>query len=165
MAGELRFRHALVRDAAYEGLPYKRRRDLHARVGTTIERRASNPEDEAERLSLHFFHAQSFDQAWDYSLVAAKRASAIYANSESALYYQRALESARRLPELQRGAALSPGQGCRMSAPARWPEALIARGGLSPRAISGISGVRMPHFSRGPRLFILTGRVAVRGGR
>ena len=35
--GELRFRSTLVRDAAYEGLPYRRRRALHDRVGETIE--------------------------------------------------------------------------------------------------------------------------------
>ena len=38
--GHLRFRHALVRDAAYEGLPYRRRREVHGRVGETIEERA-----------------------------------------------------------------------------------------------------------------------------
>jgi class 3 adenylate cyclase/tetratricopeptide (TPR) repeat protein len=97
---ELRFRHALVRDAAYEGLPYRRRRDLHARVGATIERLAANPEDEAELLSLHFFHAQRLDQAWRYSLVAGGRAASIYANTEAALFYERALTAARGLPEL-----------------------------------------------------------------
>ena len=39
-AGFYRFRHALMRDAAYEGLAYRRRRDLHLRAGETIERRA-----------------------------------------------------------------------------------------------------------------------------
>ena len=38
----LRFRHALVRDAAYEGLPYRRRREVHERVGETIERAADD---------------------------------------------------------------------------------------------------------------------------
>ena len=33
VAGGLRFRHALIRDAAYEGLPFRRRRKLHQRVG------------------------------------------------------------------------------------------------------------------------------------
>ena len=31
--GVMRFRNTLVRDAAYEGLPFRRRRELHARVG------------------------------------------------------------------------------------------------------------------------------------
>ena len=35
--GGLRFENTLVRDAAYEGLPYRRRRALHERVGETIE--------------------------------------------------------------------------------------------------------------------------------
>ena len=39
-AGFYRFRHALMRDAAYEGLAYRRRRDLHVRAGESIERRA-----------------------------------------------------------------------------------------------------------------------------
>ena len=39
-SGLLRFRNTLIRDAAYEGLPYRRRRELHERVGETIEARA-----------------------------------------------------------------------------------------------------------------------------
>ena len=39
VAGAFRFRHALIRDAAYEGLPFKRRRDLHGRVAEVIELR------------------------------------------------------------------------------------------------------------------------------
>ena len=34
--GRYRFQHALMRDAAYEGLPYRRRKELHARVGNAI---------------------------------------------------------------------------------------------------------------------------------
>ena len=89
--GALRFRHALVRDAAYEGLPYRRRRELHERVGETIERAAATPEDEAELLSLHFFHAHEFAKAWRYSRVAGERAQAIYANVEAAAFFERAL--------------------------------------------------------------------------
>jgi class 3 adenylate cyclase/tetratricopeptide (TPR) repeat protein len=97
-AGALRFRHALIRDAAYEGLPYRRRQILHARVGETIERRAgSRADDEAERLSLHYFHAHDSPKAWRYSRVAGERAEAIYANVEAATFFERALQAARRL--------------------------------------------------------------------
>ncbi len=95
--GELRFRHALVRDAAYEGLPYKRRQRLHERIGKTIERLSAHPEEEAGRLSLHFFHGQDFERAWSYSLTAAEHARAIHANGEAAVLYRRALETARKL--------------------------------------------------------------------
>jgi class 3 adenylate cyclase/tetratricopeptide (TPR) repeat protein len=100
-AGQVRFRHALVRDAAYEGLPYRRRRELHAAVGETIERRAGRtPEEEAEHLSLHFFHAHHFDRAWLYSRLAGERAQALYANVEAATFFARALAAGKHLPEI-----------------------------------------------------------------
>jgi class 3 adenylate cyclase/tetratricopeptide (TPR) repeat protein len=94
--GGLRFRHALVRDAAYEGLPFRRRRELHERVGETIESAAANAEDEAELLSLHYFHARRFDKAWRFSRLAGERAAGIYANVEAAAFFERALAAARR---------------------------------------------------------------------
>jgi class 3 adenylate cyclase/tetratricopeptide (TPR) repeat protein len=90
-----RFRHMLARDAAYEGLPYRRRRELHEQVGTIIEGRTADPEDQAELLSLHFFHAQDFERAWRYSRVAGERAQGIYANADAATFYERALAAAR----------------------------------------------------------------------
>ncbi len=95
--GHLRFRHALVRDAAYEGLPYRRRREVHGRVGGTIEERAGeHAEDEAELLSLHFFNANDYGKAWRYSRIAGERAAGIYANMEAAAFFERALAAARR---------------------------------------------------------------------
>jgi len=101
--GAFRFRHALVRDAAYEGLPYRRRRELHERVGETMERAAAKPEDEAAMLSLHFFHAHEFAKAWRYSRVAGERAQAIYANVEAAAFFERALAAARRRRDISTG--------------------------------------------------------------
>jgi tetratricopeptide (TPR) repeat protein len=99
--GSVSFRHALIRDAAYEGLPFRLRRDLHARIGETIEKEAGDqPDDEAELLSFHFFHSQRYPDAWRYSLVAAERAKTMYANVEAADFYQRALEAARRVEDL-----------------------------------------------------------------
>jgi class 3 adenylate cyclase/tetratricopeptide (TPR) repeat protein len=93
--GSWRFRHALVRDAAYHGLPFRQRRALHARAGEQLARRAASPEEVAELLSLHFFHAGRFAEAWRYSRTAGERAVAKYANAEAAELYGRALEAAR----------------------------------------------------------------------
>jgi hypothetical protein len=41
-----RFRHMLARDAAYEGLPYRRRRELHALVGDELKARAGAATDD-----------------------------------------------------------------------------------------------------------------------
>jgi class 3 adenylate cyclase/tetratricopeptide (TPR) repeat protein len=92
------FRHALIRDAAYEGLPYRRRRDLHARVGETIE--AAAGEEQAELLSFHFFLAQRFEKAWRYSRLAGDRAQAKYALVDAGNLFRRALDAAKNVPDI-----------------------------------------------------------------
>ena len=96
-AGRYRFQHALMRDAAYEGLPYRRRKELHARVGNAIL--ASTP-DRAEVLSLHFFLAGEDRLAWRYSVIAARRAESAYANLEASRFFERAIDAGRRLSEV-----------------------------------------------------------------
>ena len=101
-SGLIRFRSAIVRECAYERLPYRRRRELHGRAGLAmLTRLGPTAEKEAERLSLHFFHAQRYDEAWRYALVAGARARDVFANAEAAALYQRALSAARRLPGLE----------------------------------------------------------------
>ncbi len=95
--GTLRFAHALIRDAAYAGLPYRRRRQLHERVGRAIESSAPNAAEQAEVLSYHFFLADSFADAWRYSRIAGERATSLYANAEASRFFRRALEAARRI--------------------------------------------------------------------
>jgi tetratricopeptide (TPR) repeat protein len=95
--GTLRFAHALIRDAAYEGLPFRLRREIHARAGEVIEGRAPVPEQEAEILSLHFFASGEAERAWRYSVIAGDRARSLYANVEAAEFYGRALDSGRRI--------------------------------------------------------------------
>jgi class 3 adenylate cyclase/tetratricopeptide (TPR) repeat protein len=96
--GAFRFRHALFRDAAYEGLSYRRRGELHARVGEAYERLEREGRGEyAELLSLHFFHAGDVEKTWRYSLVAGERAQVKFANVEAAAFYRRALGVAAKL--------------------------------------------------------------------
>jgi class 3 adenylate cyclase/tetratricopeptide (TPR) repeat protein len=91
--GGFRFRHALIRDAAYEGLPYRRRRELHARVADVVEAQCgARSEDEAELLSLHFHRAGRSAEAWRYSVAAGRRAQDKWANVEAAEFYRRALD-------------------------------------------------------------------------
>ena len=93
-SGRLRFRNALLRDVAYEGLPYSRRETLHDHVGRAIEAAATDPEDQCELLSLHFFHAGRDEQAWRFSLLAAERALAKFAHTEAIEFFERAAGSA-----------------------------------------------------------------------
>ncbi|MEX2555834.1 MAG: adenylate/guanylate cyclase domain-containing protein [Actinomycetota bacterium] len=91
-----RFRHALIRDAAYEALPYRLRRRLHAAVGDALEAGAEDADHLADTLSLHFFHAGRYERAWRYSNIASERARSVFANVEAAEFQDRAIEAARR---------------------------------------------------------------------
>ncbi len=99
--GTLRFRHSMVRDAAYEGLPYSRRRELHARAGAVLERNAGTHVAEiSSLLALHFGHATQHRLAWRYGRMAGERARAVYASLEAATFFARALEAARQLGDV-----------------------------------------------------------------
>ncbi|MGZ8512552.1 MAG: AAA family ATPase, partial [Candidatus Limnocylindria bacterium] len=96
-SGSLRFRSTLIRDAAYEGLPYRRRRALHARVGETIEANAGiSLDEEIGALALHYHEAQRWDKAWQYCRMAGDRALAIYANLDATRFFEKALTAGRR---------------------------------------------------------------------
>jgi class 3 adenylate cyclase len=94
------FTHQLVRAVTYEGLPYRRRTELHRRCAAAIERAAGEQTDRhAELLSMHCFHGGLFPAAYAYARLAAQSARARYANAEAAESYRRALMAAMRLPE------------------------------------------------------------------
>lgn len=96
--GRMRFRNTLIRDAAYEGLPYRRRRALHERAGSAIESRAGiSLDEELGALALHFHEAQRYDRAWMYCRQAGDRARRIFANVDAARFYERAVTAGRRL--------------------------------------------------------------------
>ena len=98
--GYLRFGRSLVRDAAYEGLPYKLRRRLHGLVASRLKEETANPDDAAGILSLHYFEAGDYGSAWRYASIAGKRAQDVYAYVEAAGLYTRALEASRRLSDI-----------------------------------------------------------------
>jgi class 3 adenylate cyclase/tetratricopeptide (TPR) repeat protein len=91
----LRFEHGLVRDGAYASTPFRLRESLHARIGAALEERAESTESIASLLSLHYFHANRYDEAWRYSRSAALQARAVHANVEAVEFYERALVSAQ----------------------------------------------------------------------
>jgi class 3 adenylate cyclase/tetratricopeptide (TPR) repeat protein len=94
----LRFRHAMIRDVAYRGLSFKRRRELHLQAGEIAEEAAGDhPESAADVLALHFSLAQDHERAWRYSLMAGDQAREAFANVDAASHYERALRAARTL--------------------------------------------------------------------
>lgn len=96
--GYVRFRRALVRDAAYEGLPYKLRRTLHATIAQRIAEEGD--ESDAAVLSLHCAAAGDHAAAWRYARDAARAAIEVYAYVEASDLYARALDAARKLADV-----------------------------------------------------------------
>jgi predicted ATPase len=92
------FRHDLIRATAYEGLSFRRRRNIHGRLGTLLEQRAGDRAEElAALLSLHFLEAEEYEKAWRYAVAAGRRAQETYANVVAGELYERALAAAEHL--------------------------------------------------------------------
>lgn len=97
--GRYRFAHDLFRAVAYDSLPYRRRRELHARAGRALEHRGEHAA-RAALLSLHFEAAGEHEKTWTYGLLGADRAREMYANGEAATLYERALGAVRHVPDV-----------------------------------------------------------------
>src|SRR5829696_2224910 len=91
----LRFRHPILREVAYAGLPYKRRRELHAKAAEVLEINTAAADRRPELLALHYFVARNYDKAMDYGWRAGERAMARYAPAAAADSYRRAAQAAR----------------------------------------------------------------------
>ena len=97
-ADRMQFRHGLLRDVAYEGLSYRRRRELHSKAARATERLAGNDTRAvADLLSLHFSLAQEYEPTWRYGRMAGDDDRDAYANVDAAVQYERALTAANRL--------------------------------------------------------------------
>ncbi|WP_040495634.1 AAA family ATPase [Ilumatobacter nonamiensis] len=100
---QFRFRHAMHRDVAYAGLPFRERRRLHGHVASRLETTTDQPDLLAPVLSLHYSEAGQPKQAWKYGLLAGSQAADHFAQREAADAYRRALDAARHLRSVSRG--------------------------------------------------------------
>ena len=96
----LRFRHPILREVAYAGLPYRRRRELHAQAAEMLEATTSVADRRPEILAHHYFVAGRYDKAMDYGWQAGQRAMARYAPAAAADGYRRAAQAARLSPSV-----------------------------------------------------------------
>ncbi|CAN5891657.1 adenylate/guanylate cyclase domain-containing protein [soil metagenome] len=87
------FRNALVREVAYEGLAFRRRRQLHALAADAL----AGSGVAAARLSVHLLRAERWSDAWSTAREAAARARDNGANAVAGELYDMALRAARRL--------------------------------------------------------------------
>jgi predicted ATPase len=94
------FKHALVRDAAYQSLLRSRRRQLHSRVAKVLETEFPElAEAEPELLAWHYTGADLKEQAVRYWQRAGQRAVERSAHLEAIAHLGQGLEVLASLPE------------------------------------------------------------------
>lgn len=86
-SGHGAFRHGLVRAAVRAGVPWTKRRALHRRIATYLERIGAPP----ERVAEHWLEAQELDAARRSLIAVADRACHIHAYRDAARAGERAL--------------------------------------------------------------------------
>jgi len=162
-----RFKHALIRDQAYESLVRSARRRHHARIGETLEARF--PHETAARpelLAHHFLEAGNADKGVAYLAAATRRAVTSSANVEAVHHADRALEVLSAQPaspqrsQLEmalwtlRGVALIATRGYASDEVERTfalARELASSVGESPQLVPVLHGLWLFHMVRGDR--------------
>jgi predicted ATPase/class 3 adenylate cyclase len=94
------FKHALIRDAAYEALLKSRRKELHLSVARTIEQKfPAFKETQPEVLARHWTEAGEIESAISGWEGAARRAAEGRAYQEAEAHYRQELNLLQLLPE------------------------------------------------------------------
>jgi predicted ATPase/class 3 adenylate cyclase len=94
------FRHALIRDAAFQSILKARKRKLHRRVADILSGRFSEiAETEPELLAYHYTEADVIDRALVHWRKAGERAAAHLAYVEAVGHVQAAMKLVAGLPE------------------------------------------------------------------
>jgi class 3 adenylate cyclase/predicted ATPase len=93
------FKHALLRDAAYQSLLRSRRREIHATIARTlVERFPQTCEAQPEVAARHYTEAGDSGRAIALWRKAGERAMARSAQAEAAAHFGQALALVRKLP-------------------------------------------------------------------
>jgi tetratricopeptide (TPR) repeat protein len=94
------FKHALIRDVAYESLLRQRRQALHGAIAQAIETlEGERVEEQAGILAYHYARSLHQDKAVTYALLAGDAAMRLHARAEATTSYEQALTIARALQE------------------------------------------------------------------
>jgi class 3 adenylate cyclase/predicted ATPase len=93
------FKHALIRDAAYEALLRSTRQLYHTHIAQVLERFPHMNEAKPEIIAYHYTEARVFAQAVPFWYQAAQRASRRTFPDEAMIYLNKGLVLIRALPE------------------------------------------------------------------
>jgi DNA-binding NarL/FixJ family response regulator len=97
-ADRFAFRHALTHEAVYATLLRRERQALHRRVAEALERLyAGALEPYQADLAYHYYTAEAWEKALQYTRLAGEKAQALYAPHEAIEHFSHALEAAQHM--------------------------------------------------------------------
>lgn len=138
------FKHALLRDVAYDEIPRGKRRQLHGKILKLLESRQKEDINiTSDYLAHHAYQARDWQKAVHYLVEAGKRALEQSAYKDATGFYERALRALRRADQPLAGnvevemyiraglhsSILSTGDYARLLVEARHIEMLAERSG------------------------------------
>lgn len=97
--GIYQFKHALVREAAYQSLSRQSRREAHRRIAEALLPAASSGAEAPEVLARHYHAADAPREACAWWLRAGSEAAARCAYAEAVEHFKQALAAVASLPE------------------------------------------------------------------
>ncbi len=157
--GQLTFRHAVHREVAYAGLPFRTRRALHVRAAEILEQSRNTVTSRPELLALHYFAGGMFEPAWRYARRAGERANQRFSPAAAAEAFAQAAEAARRaatVPDSERAVDLEALGDAHF---------LCGRSGAADLAYHHAGRVLGAHAPGSPGLMLKLAKVAQRQGR
>jgi|GEM_PF-830886 len=91
------FKHALVRDAAYDSMAGDTRKHTHLNVANALQKKSYSP----NVIAQHFAKAEVFDQAATLGLTGIKQAVKSSSNQEASLLFEQVTEWVARLNQTE----------------------------------------------------------------
>ena len=99
---EYAFKHAVTREAVYNSLALKSRKEIHEKTGNAIEKLYnSNLHDLYEVLAHHYSKSDNLDKAYRYLRLSGDKAKDGYSNWEALRLYKEAINVLNRLPRTE----------------------------------------------------------------
>ena len=93
------FKHALTQEVVYNGLLKEERLEIHARIGSVIEKLFENRlPDFYETLAFHFYRSKRIPKALEYLTKAGKKNLIRYAVEEAHQHYRMAFDLLSKMP-------------------------------------------------------------------
>ncbi|MBE9521721.1 MAG: hypothetical protein IME95_00870 [Proteobacteria bacterium] len=88
------FKHALTQEVAYNSLLLKRKKEIHEKIGRTIEKLyLERLEELYEMLAYHYQQSNDREKGVEYLVLAAKKATEWFANQEALAFCDEALQT------------------------------------------------------------------------